>query len=175
MSALDQAMIRDQAISHAMALGQLLIQQQWMFACAESCTGGLLAATITDIPGASAWFDRGFVTYSNAAKMQHLGVRADTLEHHGAVSEPTALEMAAGTLMASPSAYLAVSTTGIAGPGGATPGKPVGMVCFGVARRTASGVHTRAETRVWTGDRQHIRWAAVEFALQYAMLALKAD
>ena len=101
-------------------------------ATAESCTGGMVAVALTDIAGSSDVFDRGFVTYSNAAKEQMLGVRATTLDTHGAVSEPVAAEMAAGAL-AHAHADLAVSITGIAGPGGATPGKPVGLVHLAVA------------------------------------------
>src|SRR3546814_1040443 len=128
-----------------------------MFACAESCTGGLLAAAMTETPGSSLWFDRGFVTYSNAAKVEQLRVSVDTLERFGAVSEETAMEMAAGVLSATDLAHLAISTTGIAGPDGGTPGKPVGMVCFGFARRTSQGVVTRAMTRIFEGDRAQIR------------------
>ncbi|NYT64041.1 nicotinamide-nucleotide amidohydrolase family protein [Alcaligenaceae bacterium] len=154
---------------HAPVLGQLLLDKGWMFACAESCTGGLLAVAMTDTPGSSRWFDRGFVTYSNAAKLEQLLVKADTLERFGAVSEETAMEMAAGVLTASQPAHLAISTTGIAGPGGGTPGKPVGMVCFGFAQRTSQGVTTRAVTKIFDGDRSQIRSAAVAFALVTAI------
>lgn len=154
--------------SGAAVLGELLIDKGWMFACAESCTGGLLAAAMTSLPGSSAWFDRGFVTYSNSAKIQSLGVNTDTLERFGAVSEETAMEMAAGVLSMAPHAHLAVSTTGIAGPDGATPGKPVGMVCFGFSQRAAQGVVTRAVTKVFEGDRSQIREAAVVYALRMA-------
>ncbi|GAB2901518.1 CinA family protein [Paralcaligenes sp. KSB-10] len=151
------------------ALGQLMIDRGWMMACAESCTGGLLSAALTDVAGSSQWFDRGFVTYSNAAKIQHLLVHADTLERFGAVSEETAMEMAAGVLAVSSLSQFAISTTGIAGPGGATPGKPVGMVCFGFARRTPDGVTTRAAIRVFEGDRQQVRSSAVAYALHTAI------
>lgn len=104
-----------------------------LIATAESCTGGLIAAALTEIPGSSDVFDRGFVTYSNAAKMQMLGVRQNTLDAHGAVSVETAAEMADGALRHS-HAEFAVSVTGIAGPGGGSPDKPVGLVCFGLAR-----------------------------------------
>jgi nicotinamide-nucleotide amidase len=157
------------ALIFAPQLGNALRERGWMFACAESCTGGLLAAAMTETPGSSLWFDRGFVTYSNAAKMQHLHVSADTLERFGAVSEETAMEMASGVLTVSRDAHLAISTTGIAGPDGATPGKPVGMVCFGFAQRTSQGVVTRAVTRVFEGDRQQVRHAAVSFALASAL------
>ena len=125
-----------------------------MIATAESCTGGLIAATLTDIPGASAVLDRGFVTYSNAAKSESLGVPPGLIEQHGAVSAPVAIAMAEGALRQS-SADLAVSVTGIAGPGGATAGKPVGLVHFAVAqsgRPTVEDTHRfgdvgRAEVR----------------------------
>ncbi len=159
----------------ARALGERLIDKGWMFACAESCTGGLLAAAMTETPGSSQWFDRGIVTYSNAAKQELLGVHADTLERFGAVSEETAMEMAAGLLAGAPQSDFAVSTTGIAGPDGATPGKPIGMVCFGFATRAGQGVVTRAETRVFPGDRQAVRAAAVAFALSTAVEFNPAD
>lgn len=146
-------------------LGQKLLAQGWMFACAESCTGGLLSAAITDIAGSSQWFDRGFVTYSNAAKVEQLGVSPDTLERFGAVSEETVMEMAAGVLDIVTVANLAVSISGVAGPGGGTPGKPVGMVCFGFARKADDGVVTRAVTKMFDGDRAQVRAAAVAFAL----------
>lgn len=155
-------------------LGDLLVQRGWMLACAESCTGGLLGGALTSQAGSSLWFDRGFITYSNDAKMAHLGVGADTLARHGAVSEETAMEMAAGVLAATPSAHLALSTTGIAGPGGATPGKPVGMVCFGFAHRAGDGVSVQAQTRVFQGDRAQVRAAAVAFALSGALTFLAA-
>ncbi|MBV6272369.1 nicotinamide-nucleotide amidohydrolase family protein [Alcaligenaceae bacterium CGII-47] len=150
-------------------LGARLGDAGWMCACAESCTGGLLAAALTELPGSSGWFDRGFVTYSDAAKVQQLRVSGDTLERFGAVSEETAMEMASGVLDAAPEVQLALSTTGIAGPDGATPGKPVGMVCFGFAQRAGQGIVTRGMTRVFEGGRDEVRRAAVEFALQTAL------
>ena len=107
--------------------------------------------------GSSDWFERGFVTYSNQAKVDELDVSPDALNHFGAVSEPVALEMATGVLLAAPAAHVAVSTTGIAGPGGATPGKPVGMVCFGFAMRNGDGISSRAVTHVFPGDRAQVR------------------
>jgi len=150
-------------------LGKLLTERGSMLVCAESCTGGLLSAALTDLAGSSVWFERGFVTYSNAAKMQHLRVSADTLERFGAVSEETAMEMAAGVLAAVRDAEFAISTTGIAGPGGATPGKPVGMVCFGFARRAAEGIVTRAAVKIFEGDRAEVRRSAVDYALRNAL------
>lgn len=159
----------EDSVHLARVLGERLIGKGWMFSCAESCTGGLLAAAMTDTPGSSQWFDRGVVSYSNDAKQDLLGVHAETLERFGAVSEETAMEMAAGALAGAPRSDFAVSTTGIAGPDGATPGKPVGMVCFGFATRSGDGVVTRAETRVFPGDRQAVRAAAVAFALSMAL------
>jgi nicotinamide-nucleotide amidase len=150
-------------------LGQQLQAQSGWVASAESCTGGLLAGALTAIPGSSSWFDQGWVTYSNAAKHRQLGVSLETLERHGAVSEATAQEMALGVLAQAPQATLAMSTTGIAGPGGASAGKPVGLVCFGWAQRSAQGVHVTSAQRVFAGDRHQVRLASVEFALQHAI------
>lgn len=163
-----------QSRSLAGEFGAALRVLGWVCATAESCTGGMLAAAITACPGSSQWFDRGLVTYSNAAKIGLLNVSADTLKRFGAVSEETAMEMAAGVLSATAGVHLAISTTGIAGPGGAVPGKPVGMVCFGLARRASGGVATRAETSVFQGDRDTVRRAAVMYALQMAMQEIAA-
>ena len=124
-----------------------------VLATAESCTGGWVAEIVTATAGSSAWFDCGFVTYSNAAKQRMLGVPEATLKAHGAVSEPVALAMARGALAQS-GATVALSITGIAGPGGAVPGKPVGTVCFGWA--LADG-RSRSETRHFDGDREAVR------------------
>lgn len=153
----------------AQRLANALNDRGWVMVTAESCTGGLLSAWLTDVPGSSAWFDRGFVTYSNDAKVMHLGVAQDTLDRFGAVSEETAMEMAGGLLSVVPVADFAISTTGIAGPGGATPGKPVGMVCFGFAHRAGGGVSTQAITRVFDGNRRQVRESAVRFALTTAL------
>lgn len=152
-------------LSLASALGKELSRRGWMMGTAESCTGGLVAGAVTAIAGSSGWFDRGFVTYSNEAKAVDLQVSPDTLNLYGAVSEPVAQEMASGVLLASTTARVAVSTTGIAGPEGGTPGKPVGMVCFGFAIRAGDGITTRAATRVFQGDRTQVREHAVAFAL----------
>jgi nicotinamide-nucleotide amidase len=149
----------------AARLGKELARRNWIMGTAESCTGGLLAGAITTIAGSSRWFDRGYVTYSNEAKVVDLEVSAETLNAFGAVSEPVALEMASGVLLSSRVSHLAVSTTGIAGPEGGTPGKPVGMVCFGFAMRAGEGITTQARTHVFTGDRTRIREQAVAFAL----------
>lgn len=155
-----------QALGLAERLGAVLQRHGWMMGTAESCTGGLLAGAITSVAGSSEWFERGFVTYSNAAKVAEIGVSGDTLDRYGAVSEAVALEMANGVLLATPRAHIAVSTTGIAGPGGATPGKPVGMVCFGFAMRGADGITSRALTEVFPGDRTQVRQASVVYALR---------
>ena len=131
-------------------------------ATAESCTGGLLAAVLTGIAGASAVFDRGFVTYSNAAKTEQLGVPPSLISTHGAVSEKVARAMAEGA-RARAGVTLGVGITGIAGPGGGTPQKPVGLVHFGLARE---GHATRAEHHVFPGDRHAVRLAAVACALR---------
>jgi nicotinamide-nucleotide amidase len=128
---------------------------------AESCTGGWVAQELTAIAGSSAWFDRGFVTYSNEAKQEMLGVRAETLQTHGAVSEETALEMAQGALKMS-RGTVALAITGIAGPGGGTPAKPIGTVCFAWATK---GRPARAETRHFAGDREAVRRQSVDFSL----------
>lgn len=153
----------------AQRLGTALLTHQMFLASAESCTGGLIAANITAISGSSQWFERGYVTYSNEAKTQDLRVNADTLAHFGAVSEQAAMEMATGVLGMCAAADIAISTTGIAGPTGAKPGKPVGMVCFGFARRAGEGIVAHAHTEVFKGDRHQIREAAVLFALEHAL------
>jgi nicotinamide-nucleotide amidase len=153
----------------ARQVGAACLAQGCKLAVAESCTGGGLAEAITRIAGSSQWFDRGFVTYSNEAKRELLKVRGETLETCGAVSEDTAREMALGTL-ASSQAEIAVSITGIAGPDGATPGKPVGMVCFAWARRDGRVV---AETQHFSGNRAMVRHQAIEHALHGILLILR--
>ncbi len=145
----------------AQRLGAQLAARGLVLTTAESCTGGLVAGAVTDIAGSSGWFDRGYVTYSNAAKIAMLGVPEATLSAHGAVSEATAAAMAAGALAAA-GAGIAVAVTGIAGPGGAVPGKPVGTVCFGWARR---GRPVATATRLFPGDRAAVRQATVIAAL----------
>ncbi len=138
-----------------------------MIATAESCTGGMVAAAVTDIAGSSAVFDRGFVTYTNAAKMQMLAVQSTTLDAHGAVSEPVAREMAAGALAHS-DADIAVSITGIAGPGGSEH-KPEGRVCFGLA--TGDGVQT-STVEFGARGRAQVRQAACDHALMLVQQAI---
>ncbi len=142
--------------------GQHLLSRGATLTTAESCTGGWIAKVITDISGSSAWFEQGFVTYSNQAKIAQLGVSAATLEAHGAVSEATVREMAAGALKMA-GADFAVSVSGIAGPDGGSAEKPVGTVWFGFA---AAGDHVLAVCRHFTGDRDSVRSQAVAFALQ---------
>jgi nicotinamide-nucleotide amidase len=138
---------------------------------AESCTGGLIAAAITDIPGSSAIFDRGYVTYANSAKTELLGVPLDMLAEHGAVSELVARAMAEGALFAA-NADLAIATTGIAGPDGGSDEKPVGLVWFGLAR---CGKPSHTERQIFTGDRAAIRAAATAHALTLCYQALAQD
>ncbi len=155
-------MSTDTELALAAALGAALQTRGWRCATAESCTGGLVAGAITAIAGSSGWFERGFVTYTNDAKHEMLGVPGDILEAHGAVSEPVAHAMAAGALARS-SADLAVAITGVAGPGGGTAAKPVGMVCFAWAVR---GFAPQAATHQLSGDRLAVREAAVGVALR---------
>lgn len=141
-------------------LANLLLEKCWFLSTAESCTGGLIAAVCTDLAGSSNWFERGFVTYSNAAKTELLGVDAALIEAHGAVSEPVARAMAAGALQHS-HAQVAIAVTGVAGPGGGSASKPVGTVWFGFAL----GPQVSTEVRHFEGDRSAVRQAAVHHAL----------
>ena len=141
-------------------LADTLLHRQWMLATAESCTGGMVAAACTDLAGSSGWLERGFVTYSNAAKTQMLGVDAQLIDNHGAVSEPVARAMAQGALLHS-AAQLALAITGVAGPGGGSDAKPVGTVWFAFAGPW--GVHS--EVQHFGGDRAAVRQAAALHAL----------
>jgi len=149
--------------SHALAadLAEILQQKSWQMATAESCTGGLIAAACTDLAGSSLWFERGFVTYSNASKTELLGVDAALIERHGAVSEAVARAMAQGALAHS-RAQAAVAVTGVAGPSGGSADKPVGTVWFGWA--TPAGVVT--QKLHFDGDRAAVRQATVCHALR---------
>ncbi len=144
----------------AQKTGEFLAQKGWVLVTAESCTGGWVAQAITSIPGSSTWFDRGFVTYSNQAKEEMLGVKASTLERHGAVSEETVKEMAKGALLNS-HGDVSIAITGIAGPTGGSPAKPVGTVWLGWSNKQG----TRAMKQLFSGDRQSIREQAVIAAL----------
>lgn len=141
-------------------VGTALTQRQAVLSTAESCTGGGIAYAITEIAGSSAWFDRGFVTYSNQAKHDMLTVPMFTINKHGAVSEEVATAMVEGAVKNS-SANIAVSTTGIAGPGGAVPGKPVGTVCFGWKIDDTVVV----ERKHFEGDRQAVRLQSIAYSL----------
>jgi len=135
---------------------------------AESCTAGWVAKALTDIAGSSQWFECGFVTYSNAAKMRDIGVSARTLADHGAVSEATVREMAEGALRVS-GADVAVAVTGIAGPDGGTPAKPVGTVWFCIAARRGADTELVSEVHLFAGDRDLIRRRSVARALQLVL------
>ncbi|MFM2289812.1 MAG: hypothetical protein RL684_2955 [Pseudomonadota bacterium] len=150
------------------ALAARLLARGWRLATAESCTGGSLAAALTDLAGSSRWFERGWVTYSNAAKQGDLDVPAALLASQGAVSGPVVAAMAEGARARS-GAPLAVSISGIAGPDGGTPGKPVGLVWFGLA---CEGTATRAFQRQFPGDRAAVRRASVQVALEALLEAL---
>ena len=159
------------------ALAQALLQHGWMLATAESCTGGLIAARCTDLAGSSQWLERGFVTYSNEAKHEMLGVDSALIAQHGAVSEPVAQAMALGALRHS-RAQVSVAVTGVAGPTGGSADKPVGMVWFSWALPSDAGPTLGAET-AWVktevmhfaGDRAAVREATVQHALR-TLLAL---
>ena len=159
-----------QAAALVSALADALRARGWRIATAESCTGGLIAAACTALAGSSDWFERGFVTYSNAAKTEQLGVDAATIAAHGAVSEPVARAMAEGALARS-AADLAVAVTGIAGPGGAVPGKPVGTVWLALAQR---GAATAAERLQLGGDRAAVRDVTARVAIERLLLRAKA-
>lgn len=145
----------------AARLGQRLLERGEWLATAESCTGGWVAQCVTAIAGSSGWFERGFVTYSNAAKVEMLGVPETTLERHGAVSEATARAMAQGALACSRADW-AVAITGVAGPSGGSPEKPVGMVCFAWAQKDGG---CEAEKYRFDGDREAVRAQSVRHAL----------
>lgn len=152
--------------SHTLALVQTLAEhlnaRGWRMATAESCTGGLIAAACTELAGSSVWFDRGFVTYSNEAKTDLLGVNAALIAAHGAVSEPVARAMAEGALLRA-GVDVAVAVTGIAGPSGGSEDKPVGTVWVAWARR---GGITQSRRQVFAGDRAQVRQATCEAALR---------
>ena len=143
-------------------VGDHLAARSWRLATAESCTGGWVAEVVTATAGSSGWFDCGFITYSNDAKCALLGVSSLTLARHGAVSEATTAAMAKGTLERS-EADVALSISGIAGPGGGSPRRPVGTVCFGWAR---IGEAPQTATCRFEGDRESIRRQAVVFSLE---------
>lgn len=152
------------------ALAAELLVRGWMLATAESCTGGMIAAACTDLAGSSQWFERGFVTYSNAAKTDLLGVPSTLIETHGAVSEAVARAMAEGALLRS-QAQVSLAVTGVAGPAGGSAEKPVGTVWFGWA--WAGQVHT--EKVLFAGDRAAVRNATVDHALRVLVQRLRPE
>lgn len=149
-------------LSLVQTLAACLLGKGWQMATAESCTGGLIAAACTELAGSSAWFDRGFVTYSNQAKTELLGVDAALIAAHGAVSEPVARAMAEGAVQRA-SVQLSVAVTGIAGPTGGSPDKPVGTVWLAWA---VAGMPTRTQRCLFEGDRAQIRQQTCLIALQ---------
>jgi nicotinamide-nucleotide amidase len=151
-------------------IGKRLLEKKQTLVTAESCTGGWVAQVVTSVPGSSAWFERGFVTYSNDAKQEALGVPRDVLRRHGAVSEETARAMALGALAHS-RGTLALSITGVAGPAGGSAEKPVGTVCFGWV---AKGREALTQTRLFEGDREGVRRQSVVHALEKVLELLDA-
>jgi nicotinamide-nucleotide amidase len=150
-------------LSLSARVGERLLRTARRAVTAESCTGGWIAKALTDVSGSSAWFDGGFVTYANGAKVRDLGVEAATLETHGAVSEPVVRQMALGALRVS-GADVAVAVSGVAGPLGGTAEKPVGTVWFALARRGVAVPLARMQR--FAGDRESVRRQAVAFALE---------
>jgi nicotinamide-nucleotide amidase len=159
----------------ARAVALTLISRGWKIALAESCTGGLVCATLTDLEGSSDWLERGYITYSNAAKSECLDVLAEMIDSFGAVSEPVAKAMAEGALR-NANVNAAISITGIAGPTGGSPEKPVGTVCFAWAIKESIGndvINTATLTKHFNGDRQIVREQARDFALSQFLELLK--
>jgi nicotinamide-nucleotide amidase len=155
----------DQALARLAArVGRHLLRGRRSVATAESCTGGWIAKALTDIAGSSQWFTEGFVTYSNDSKIQRLGVSRAVLRAHGAVSEAAVRAMARGALKRS-GAQLSVAVTGIAGPGGAVPGKPVGTVWLGWAARRGRAIRVAVQLKHFRGDREAVRRKTVRAAL----------
>ena len=149
----------------ALSLGNSCQRRAMRLVTAESCTGGLIAATVTDIAGSSSWFDRGFIVYTPESKMELLGVQPETLNRCGVVSEPVAREMAVGALAHS-NATIAVAVTGVAGPAGGTEKTPVGTVCFGFAVKTPQAVCAESSEQHFVGNRCQVREEAVKFSLK---------
>jgi len=157
------------AIDLTKTLAQILLSRNWTVSLAESCTGGLVCASLTELAGSSEWFERGYITYSNEAKTECLDVSAQLIESHGAVSEHVAKAMAEGARINSGS-DVAISITGIAGPAGGSAEKPVGTVCFGWATEN----QTLTKTMCFDGDRQMVRQQAAEFALTELIALLRS-
>lgn len=160
-------MVNEQQLeSLSIQLGQVLQQQGKTVCTAESCTGGWIAKVITDIAGSSDYFHRGFVTYSNQAKQQMVGVKDESLDQFGAVSEPVVTEMALGALNEA-DADFAISVSGIAGPGGGSEEKPIGTVWFGFAEKTQSGiVKVTTKHQLFQGDRNEVRLQSTGYAIK---------
>ena len=155
-------------------IAKLFISKGWTIALAESCTGGLVCAALTELPGSSDWFERGYIAYSNQAKSECLGVPVELIESFGAVSEPVAKAMAEGA-QRNAGANVGASITGIAGPTGGSPGKPVGTVCFSWTIPSGAGEFvTHTKTKLFSGDRQAVRQQATEYVLT-ELLALLND
>jgi nicotinamide-nucleotide amidase len=162
------------ALNIAKELASVLAPQGWKIALAESCTGGLVCATLTELAGSSDWFERGYITYSNQAKTESLGVPADLINSYGAVSEPVAKAMAEGAI-ANAKVKAAIAITGIAGPAGGSAEKPVGTVCFGWSIQNGLGaIETTCTTKVFQGDRQAVRLQATSYALTELLALLKS-
>ncbi len=154
------------------ALAQVFIDQKLTMASAESCTGGMISAACTDLPGSSVWFERGFVTYSNAAKTDMLGVPAAVIQTHGAVSEEVARAMAIGALEHSLADW-SLAVTGVAGPSGGSAAKPVGTVWLAWACKSSG--RCEAQLKLFSGDRKTVREATTAFGLRHLVSLLKAD
>lgn len=159
--------LTESTILLAEKLGEKLLQKQWQISCAESCTGGGIGYAITSISGSSAWFEQGFLTYSNDAKQQLVGVSAATLDEHGAVSADVVEQMAAGAAQAA-GAQLGIAVSGVAGPTGGTEDKPVGTVWFGVY---VDG-NCLSEKMCFDGDRHQVREQTIQHALSYCLRVL---
>jgi nicotinamide-nucleotide amidase len=162
---------------HALAreLADILVERGWKIAVAESCTGGLVCATLTDLAGSSDWFERGYITYSNEAKSECLDVPIEMIQSFGAVSEQVAKAMADGARRKA-DVNVAISITGIAGPTGGSPEKPVGTVCFGwsIKQDVGDDVKTIAITKQFSGDRQTVRVQACDYALSKLLELLQS-
>jgi len=168
----DDSLMPSGLVEQAAGVLEICRQHGLTVVTAESCTGGLVAGCLTEVAGSSDVVDRGLVAYSNEAKTALLGVPAELIAEHGAVSEPVAEAMARGALAAAPDADLAIAITGIAGPGGGSADKPVGTVWFGIARQSgdAAAVHQQLD-----GDRAAVRRGAVETALALLLAAAQAS
>jgi nicotinamide-nucleotide amidase len=168
---MDPEISADDMQALAERLGEALRARNFLLATAESCTGGWASMAVTAVPGSSAWFDRGFVTYSNAAKQDMLGVKPETLAAHGAVSEAVAAEMARGAIARS-GAQASLAISGVAGPGGGSAAKPVGLICLGWA---VQGSETRSRSLQCEGGREDVRRQAVKLALEGLLELLSAS